>query len=130
MQISKNLKSAVVSLSKMCRSKRRSGTSYSLREKCPNTEFFLVPIFPKWEILRISPYSVRIWENTDQKKLRIRAFFTQWLTLGIYYKKRWFFFKIFHNSHLKFGKMKKVKIIKEHFQWPVNRQPNFFTNWI
>ena len=32
-----------------------------LREKCPNTEFFLV----------------RIRENTDQKKLRIWTFFTQ-----------------------------------------------------
>ena len=34
----------------------------SLREKCPNTEFFMVPIFL---------YLVRIQENTDQKKLRI-----------------------------------------------------------
>ena len=34
----------------------------SLREKCPNSEFFLVLIFP---------YSVRIQENTDQKKLLI-----------------------------------------------------------
>ena len=31
----------------------------SLREKCPNTEFFLVRIFF---------YSVQIQENTDQKK--------------------------------------------------------------
>ena len=29
-------------------------------------------------ILRISPYSVRMWENTDQKKLRIWTLFTQW----------------------------------------------------
>ena len=48
-----------------------------LREKCPNTQFFLVRIFL---------YSVRIQENTDQKKLRIWALFTQcksyfsWLT--------------------------------------------------
>ena len=34
----------------------------TLREKCPNTEFFLVRIFM---------YSVQIEENTDQKKLRI-----------------------------------------------------------
>ena len=40
----------------------------SLCEKCPNTEFFLVLIFP---------YSVRIRENKDQKKLRIWTFFTQ-----------------------------------------------------
>ena len=35
----------------------------SLREKCPNTEFFLVRIFP----------------HSDQKKLRIWTLFTQWL---------------------------------------------------
>ena len=42
----------------------------SLREKCPNTEFFLVRIFL---------YSVQIQENTDQKKLRIHIWtlFTQ-----------------------------------------------------
>ena len=37
----------------------------SLREKCPNTELFLVLIF----CIRTStsPYSVRIQENTNQK---------------------------------------------------------------
>ena len=40
----------------------------TLREKCPNTESFL---------LCKSPYSVRIRENTDQKKLRIWTLFTQ-----------------------------------------------------
>ena len=40
----------------------------SLREKCPNTELFLVHIFL---------YSVRIQENTDQKLLRIWTLFTQ-----------------------------------------------------
>ena len=40
----------------------------TLREKCLNTEFFLV---------RKSPFSVRIQENTDQKKLRIWTLFTQ-----------------------------------------------------
>ena len=47
----------------------------TLREKCPNTEFHLVCIFPHsyWirRDTRISPYSVRMRENTDQKKLRI-----------------------------------------------------------
>ena len=42
----------------------------SLREKYPNTELFLVRIFL---------YSVRIQENTDQKKLRIWTLFTQFL---------------------------------------------------
>ena len=35
------------------------------------------------ELLRKSPYSVQIQENTDQKKLRIWTLFTQWLSLGI-----------------------------------------------
>ena len=33
------------------------------------------------EILRISPYSVRMPKNTDQKKLRIWKLFTQWKLL-------------------------------------------------
>ena len=40
----------------------------TLREKYPNTKFFLVRIFL---------YSVRIQGNTDQKKLRIWTLFTQ-----------------------------------------------------
>ena len=40
----------------------------SLREKCPNTEFFLV---------RVLPHSVRIRDDTGQKKLRIWTIFTQ-----------------------------------------------------
>ena len=31
------------------------------------------------DLLRKSPYSVRMRENVDQKKLRIRTLFTQWL---------------------------------------------------
>ena len=38
-----------------------------LREKCPNTE-----------IRSIFPYSVRMRENTDQKKLHVWTLFTQW----------------------------------------------------
>ena len=44
-------------------------SSDTLREKCPNTDFFLVRDFL---------YSVRIQGNTEQKKLRIWTFFTQW----------------------------------------------------
>ena len=63
----------------------------TLREKFPDTEFFLVRIFPHsdWigrdalirteygEIWSISSYSVRMRENTDQKKLRIWTPFRQ-----------------------------------------------------
>ena len=55
--------------------------STPLREKCSNTEFFLVWIFPNldWirEIRSISPYSVQMQENTDQQKLRIWTLFTR-----------------------------------------------------
>ena len=51
-----------------------------LREKGPNTEFFLVGIFPHPDWIRsIFRYSVRMRENMDQKKLRIWTLFTQWL---------------------------------------------------
>ena len=42
----------------------------TLREKCPNTEFFLVRIFPHSDWIR---------RDTDQKKLRICTFFTRWI---------------------------------------------------
>ena len=45
----------------------------SLREKCPNTEFFLVRIFL---------YLDWIQKNVDQKKLRIWTLFTQWIVHG------------------------------------------------
>ena len=41
-----------------------------MSEKCPNTEFFLVRIFPYLNWIR---------ENTDKKNLRICTLFTQWL---------------------------------------------------
>ena len=43
------------------------GLRFVLREY-PNTKFFLVRIFL---------YSVRMWENTDQKKPRIRTIYSQ-----------------------------------------------------
>ena len=56
--------------------------AYTLREKCPNAEFFLVRIsrigIEYGEVLRISPYSVRMRENTDQKKFCIWTLFPQW----------------------------------------------------
>ena len=49
-------------------------SSQTLREKCPNTEFFLVTEYE--EIRSICPYSVRMRQNTDEKKLRIWTLFT------------------------------------------------------
>ena len=66
-----------------------------LYKKCRNMEFFLVHVFLYLDwiflyyysvlfycyhyriLLRITPYSVRIQENTDQKKLHIWAHFPQ-----------------------------------------------------
>ena len=50
--------------------------------KSVQTQSFFWSVFSRirteyGEILRISPYSVRMWENTGQKKLRIRTLFTQ-----------------------------------------------------
>ena len=53
-----------------------------LREKCPNKEFFLVRIFP---------YSVRLRENTDQKKPRIWTLFTQCTSQGFLDQFSWNF---------------------------------------
>ena len=44
------------------------GVGGTLREKCPNTDFFLVRIFPQADWMR---------EKRDQKKLRIWTIFTQ-----------------------------------------------------
>ena len=56
-------------------------TERTLREKCPNKEIFQVRISrirtEYGEIRSISPYSVQMWENTNQKKLRIWTHFTQ-----------------------------------------------------
>ena len=48
--------------------------SVTLREKCPNTEFFLVRIFLHSDWIR---KFIQIQENTNQKKFRIWILFTQ-----------------------------------------------------
>ena len=51
------------------------------REKCSDMEFFLVRILPHLDWIRrdsISPYSVRMRENKDQKKLHIWTISTPW----------------------------------------------------
>ena len=57
----------------------------SLREKCPNTQFFSVFSWIRTEygdLFCKSPFSVRLEENTDQKKLRIWTFFTQLISIS------------------------------------------------
>ena len=51
--------------------------------KCVQIRNFFWSVFSRirteyGEILRISPYSVRMRKNTDQKKLLIWTYFTQW----------------------------------------------------
>ena len=56
--------------------------SRKLCEKCPNTKFFLVRTFSirteYGDLLSKYLYSVRIWENTDQKKTTYWTLFKQW----------------------------------------------------
>ena len=47
----------------------------TLREKCPNTEFFSGPYFPVFGLNTEIYFGA---ENTDQKKLHIWTLFTQW----------------------------------------------------
>ena len=70
----------------------------SLREKCPNTEFFW-SVFSRIRIeyadlLHKFPYWVRIRENTDQKKLHIWTLFMQ-CKKYFYFAKNWYFEFIF-----------------------------------
>ena len=45
-----------------------TGVPQALREKCPNTDLFLVRIFLNFDwIQRFMEYSVEIQENTDQE---------------------------------------------------------------
>ena len=54
--------------------------------KIKHTEFFWSVFSCIWteyaDLLRKSPYSVPILENTEQNKLRIWTVFTQWVTLN------------------------------------------------
>ena len=61
-------------------------TCETIREKCPNTEFFLVRIFPHSDwIRRFTPYSVRMRENTTRKNSvfehfsRCENFIREWI---------------------------------------------------
>ena len=57
--------------------------NYPMNDHCFFTEFFLVRtsrIGTEYgDLLRKSPFSVRMRENTDQKKLSIWTLFTQWM---------------------------------------------------
>ena len=96
------------------------GTSFTkelLREKCPNTELFLVRIFPHLGWIRtrnysVSPYSAQMWGNTDQKWLRIWTVFTQWV------KKRILNEEAFQRFHLTLLWQRPLsEYNKGHFLW-------------
>ena len=65
----------------------------SLSKKYPNTEIFLVRIFP---------YSVQIRKNTDQKKLHIRTIFASPILFGA------FLIQFPNLSSIKFGRYEKT----------------------
>ena len=54
-----------------------------MRKKCLFSEFFLFVFFRSWieygEIRSISPFSVQMWENTDQKNSEYGVAFRKWL---------------------------------------------------
>ena len=72
------------------------------------------------EILRISPYSVRMRENTDQKKLRIWTLFTQWDFAA------WFaiFCVSFVENFEKFTKIIEKNLLLEEFEFCDLRRSN------
>ena len=61
---------------------------YTLRESCPYSEiFWSVFSHIRTEYRPVSPYSVRMQENTDQKNSKYGHFSrsdTEWLLLGSY----------------------------------------------
>ena len=71
----------------------------SLREKCPNAEFFWSIISCIWteygELLSKFPYLVRILENAGQKKLFIWTRFTQYV-LDVLREKPFFRYPCYH----------------------------------
>ena len=76
----------------ICKRNYNSFETHTVCERCPYSEFFW-PVFSHirteyGEILRISLYSVRMWENTDQKKFEYghfsRSAINQFLTTGLF----------------------------------------------
>ena len=82
-----------------------------LREKCPNTEFFLVRIFL---------YSARILENKEQKKLGIWELSTQCEQLVVGLIKRSYIYQIcfsiygLFQKHLQFATQQRTLIGKKN----------------
>ena len=72
-------------------------SSLTLHEKCPYSELFWSAFSPIWneygEILRISLYSVRMWENMDQNNSEYGLL----LCSVIFVKKNHFSIQIHHN---------------------------------
>ena len=68
------------------------GKQETLREKCPNMEFYL-SVFSRTgaeygDLRNKSPYSAQVLENTDQKKLRIWTLCTQWKSVQNCYNQK------------------------------------------
>ena len=73
------------------------GLNTEMREKWPNTEFFLIRIFL---------YSVRILGNMDQKKLRIWTLFMQWIHGAI---QAWSYFSNRDNVRIQIQSRREIK---------------------
>ena len=62
-------------ISKKLAHKTMNSVLFSLNEKCPNPEFFLVRFFPHSDWIRRFTW---IWKNTDQKNSRFENFHAMW----------------------------------------------------
>ena len=106
----------------------------TLREKCPNTEFFLVRIFPHLDWIRrrsISPYSVRMRENADQKKLGIWTLFMQYQFHQIDLSETFISLYFVWALPLCWARFFLVFIIEYAHMWPILFVGyNAFTNWM
>ena len=67
--------------------------TFTLREKCPYSELFWSVLSHIWteygEILRVSPYSVRMRENTDQNNSECVHFLCMAIIRNITYSESW-----------------------------------------
>ena len=68
------------------------------------------------DILRISPYSVRMWENTDQEKLRIWTLLTQWRDAQVSLAHLWPMFP-FYSSWKRLKSFSFLGFFSEAIKW-------------
>ena len=79
------------------------------------------------EIRSISPYSVRMRENTDQKKLHIWTLFMQWVFIKVWQQEFFLLYFLSFHSRIDIGKIKLKRSNKD--QWKQFKQQVAAKNW-